>query len=217
LVKPPRAIWTHPFDDPAFLGELHPPDSPPIAASKSDSALHDYKGDKKVDPTASHSEDGESSKAGPSTLRPPASSNPKRRSFLGKLKDKAIGTKEEREAAAREKEAKRREMEREYVERRNAMLQQQAAQQTAYQQAYGQMVHPAPPMGAYGAPGSGYGYGSGGYGFGSGYGGNYGGGYSRGGGMGGGGMALPLLGGLAGGLLLGDMLDGGFGGGGGFF
>lgn len=44
----------------------------------------------------------------------------------------------------------------------------------------------------------------------------YGGGYGsqrqrRGGGMGG--LALPLLGGLAGGFLLGEALDGGFGGG----
>ena len=68
-----------------------------------------------------------------------------------------------------------------------------AQQQPSY--GYGQPV--------YGAPvGSPFGYGGRGrqrYG------------YDRGG-FGGGGLALPLVGGLAGGLLLGDLLDGGFGG-----
>lgn len=36
--------------------------------------------------------------------------------------------------------------------------------------------------------------------------------YGNSGGVGGGNVALPLIGGLAGGLLLGDLLDGGFGG-----
>lgn len=59
----------------------------------------------------------------------------------------------------------------------------------------------------YGAPiGSPYGYG----GYGSGVRGRQQ--YGNNSGFGGGGIALPLIGGLAGGLLLGDLLDGGFGG-----
>lgn len=71
-----------------------------------------------------------------------------------------------------------------------------------YGNRYGQPVYAAPVGSPFGGPYSSYG-GRGRYGNNSGF--------------GGGGVALPLIGGLAGGLLLGDLLGGGFDNGGGFF
>lgn len=109
----------------------------------------------------------------------------------------------------------------EYQRRQAEYDRQYAGRRTAYNTAYG------PPQGTpyyggsafapgnrYGSYGGGYGGGYGGYGNGYdssyGYGrSGYGNGYGRSGG-GFGGTGLPLLGGLAGGLLLGDLLSGGF-------
>ncbi|KAJ7225649.1 hypothetical protein GGX14DRAFT_693588 [Mycena pura] len=122
--------------------------------------------------------------------KPPAG-KPEKRGFFGKLKDATLGTKEEREQEKRQKEERRRQL-MELRERRHqellaqqaAMYQQQQQQQMMYQQQYGQ---PQYGGGGYGPP------------------------QRSGGGFGGGGMALPLIGGLAGGLLLGEAMDG-FGG-----
>lgn len=105
----------------------------------------------------------------------------------------------------------------EYQRRQAEYDRQYAGRRTAYNTAYG------PPQGTpyYGgsafAPGNRYGSYGGGYGgYGNGYDSSYGygrsgygNGYGRSGG-GFGGTGLPLLGGLAGGLLLGDLLSGGF-------
>ncbi|KAH8102428.1 hypothetical protein BXZ70DRAFT_1006354 [Cristinia sonorae] len=146
----------------------------------------------------------------------------KHRGFFGKMKDKAIGTKEERE------EDRRREMiaAQRFAEQRR----QQRMSSPYYDDFYGgssgfatsapfgtssmgrQTGAFGPRMTMYAAPtGNPYGFGQPGYGgFGA-----YGNGRRTGGGFGGGGfgggMGLPLLGGLAGGLLLGDILDGGMG------
>lgn len=159
----------------------------------------------------------------------------RKRGVFAKLKDKTIGTKEEREAHRKHKEEEReahkkqKDAEREAYRKRRAeerareeeelreARRRNLEERAAYMQSHGGY----PPYG-----GQGYG-GYGGY-PGRGYGGGYSGQYGppmgdpyaydtrRTGrsGFGGGGLALPLLGGLAGGLLLGDMLDGGFGGGG---
>jgi len=125
-----------------------------------------------------------------------SSSKAQNRGFLGKIKDELIGTKEEREAAKQRKLQAEREMQQRYLERRR-LLAQQAASQQAYSpnsslyNSYGYQDYPT-----YAAPQTAYG--------------------RRGGFGGGGGYAVPLLGGLAGGLLLGDIIGGGFGGDGGF-
>jgi hypothetical protein len=118
----------------------------------------------------------------------------RKRGFFGKLKDKAIGTKEEREAERRRMEevgSPLRDLnghrliciQKMRARRRDQFLAQQAARQAYYAQ---QQQFDGP----YGPPME----------------------YRQG--RRGGGVALPLLGGLAGGLLLGDILDGGFDGGG---
>jgi len=228
---PPRSTWVHPYEDEQFLRE-HPDIRDKIAALRAKGAGIDDR-----PPPYSprrHSFSGVSSNhlsAGPSganaadrnaTSHPPTptpGSAAKHRGFFGKMKDKAIGTKEEREAARKEEQ---RMMEQ--------MAQRRRQQRAAYQPTYGAPVGSPGPgryTSRYGGSGfgsSGLGYGGRGYG-GLGYGGLGGGsygGYGRssygglggGGGFGGGGIGLPLLGGLAGGLLLGDVLDGGFGGGG---
>ncbi|KAF9010362.1 hypothetical protein BDZ89DRAFT_1167735 [Hymenopellis radicata] len=177
---PPRSIWTHPYEDEQFLRE-----HPGVREKVGSSTPHQYSAPD--GPPPGH--------ASASKYAPPKG----KRGFFGRLKDKAIGTKEEREAE----------------KQRTAMLQEQRRQQYAASRPMSGFA-PAQP-----AP---YGYQQGGMGMG----GMMPMGGSRMGGMGGGrrrggmgGMALPLAGGLVGGLLLGDALDGGFNdnddfGGGGF-
>ncbi|KAF8575505.1 hypothetical protein K439DRAFT_1641343 [Ramaria rubella] len=178
--SPPRSIWVHPYDDPQYL-ERHPRssgyDSPPsYQRSPSPPPI----------PSASRPNLNDKGKA------------PEKRGFLGKMKDKAIGTKEEREAAKRQRELEYQEQlarQRAHAAQYGAppqmypgQFQQYPQQAPQFQQGYGQPMYAQPARRT-----------------------------------GGGNMALPLLGGLAGGLLLGDMLGGdGFGGGdfggdGGFF
>lgn len=86
MASPPRSIWVHPYDDPQYL-ESHPEvqsyDSPPM-----------YQGSPSPPPV-------------PTSSRPIPNGKgkaPEKRGFLGKIKDKAIGSKEEREAAKRLRE-----------------------------------------------------------------------------------------------------------------
>ncbi|KAK7059102.1 hypothetical protein VNI00_001727 [Paramarasmius palmivorus] len=170
--NPPRSIWVHPYEDEQYLSE-HPEarekmrhtsvrDSPPSFTDR----RHSYN---------DHA-----------SARGPPNQPQKKRGFFGKLKDKAIGTKEEREAE----------------KQRIAMLQAQRRQQMLAQRAsYGPGTRYQYAQPQYGAP-----YGPSPYGYGAQPGMGMAG--QRRGGMGGGGMALPLLGGMAGGLLLGNALDG---------
>lgn len=107
--KPPRSIWVHPYEDEQFLKEhpeikarlakandhLSPDDAPPAYAPR----RHSYSG-----PSASSSSpDIRSSISNSGTPRPAAPGpSQKPRGFFGKMKDKAIGTKEEREEARRQ-------------------------------------------------------------------------------------------------------------------
>ncbi|KAI0348506.1 hypothetical protein BDW22DRAFT_1350733 [Trametopsis cervina] len=234
--KPPRAIWTHPYEDEQFLNEhpsirarlsngngagssanAGPSDAPPPYEPGEGPRRHSFHGKDK-----SSSDD-----IRPAQMpRPPpgpsrASSNAAhKRGFFGKIKDKAIGTKEEREEARRQEallmqrraEERKREIE-EYRRQREEWLrqQQQAGPSRRYQQP---TVYAAPYGSPYGSAGYG-GYGGGGFGGGYGYGGGFGPSYGYGGrsgygsrSTGAGDLALPLLGGLAGGLLLGDLLGG---------
>ncbi|KIM85120.1 hypothetical protein PILCRDRAFT_348195 [Piloderma croceum F 1598] len=191
---PPRSIWVHPYEDEQYLSE-HP------EVREKENRRHSFggEGSERLGAIA-----GSSSNT--------ALDNPPKKGVFAKLKDKAIGTKEEREAEKRHRAevcshiscdanlkltsvpCQLHRLRQQQYQERLAALQQQRQQQFAGR-AYVQQMYASPD----GAP---YQYGG------------YGGG-RRGGGMGG--MGLPILGGLAGGLLLGDMLGGGFGGDGGDF
>jgi hypothetical protein len=92
---PPRSIWVTPYEDEQYLKE-HPEAREKVGKSQGDlkppvddtSRRHSYGGQSSHKETHETPERPESVKA--------------KRSFMGKLKDKAIGTKEEREAAKRE-------------------------------------------------------------------------------------------------------------------
>jgi len=127
--------------------------------------------------------------AGPSTTQ---EAKPEKKGFIQKLKDKFAEHAARKEEERKRREAMQREAIQRYTMRRQEMLQQRQAQQQARygqgplygsQNVYAHGQYPSPRI-AYG-------------------------GRRRGGG----GMALPLMGGLAGGLLLGEMFDDdGFGG-----
>ncbi|KIY45751.1 hypothetical protein FISHEDRAFT_76300 [Fistulina hepatica ATCC 64428] len=166
--EPPRSIWVHPYEDNQYLNE-HPEVREKLAQRK---------GGRNPSPGASSSPTGS----------PLLSGSEKHRGFFGKLKDKAIGTKEEREAERQRKfelEEQRRQQNMEMEQRR--MYQSQQAAAYAYpQQQYAQQGPYYEQQQMYAQPTS-----------------------ARRHGMGG--TALPLLGGMVGGLLLADVLDGGFG------
>lgn len=105
--NPPRAIWKHPYEDEQFLNE-HPEirdrlakhsDAPSEAPPPYSARRHSFSG-------TSASGSSRAGGRAPVVSQPgtPAtdSSNAHKRGFFGKLKDKAIGTKEEREEAKRQ-------------------------------------------------------------------------------------------------------------------
>jgi hypothetical protein len=101
-VDPPRAIWTHPYEDEQYLKE-HPDVREKVGNLDQRQSSKDSKA------TRRHSFNGvDSSSMVPDDDRDlPDSSSRKgknKRGFFGKLKDKAIGTKEEREAMRKERE-----------------------------------------------------------------------------------------------------------------
>jgi len=190
---PPRSIWVHPYEDEQYLRE-HPDIREKVGNSPGFRPPPDA-------PPGSRSPRAESS----------TSSSSSKRGFFGKIKDKTVGTKEERQAA-RLREERFREM------RRQALIEENATRRAAMEQQMQQRLQqrssfpgqsPQGYSGGYQAyPQQGYApqqFGQPAYAAAA----------PRRGGMGGGmgGMALPLIGGLAGGLLLGDLLDSGDGGG----
>ncbi|KAH7912584.1 hypothetical protein BJ138DRAFT_769532 [Hygrophoropsis aurantiaca] len=204
--NPPRAIWVHPYEDEQFLSE-HPEirkkieklgsasldEPPPYERAR----RHSFSGGEPS--TSARKNSLAPSLHNPGTPLTDDSHEQRKRGMFGKLKDKAIGTKEEREAHKKQKQEARVREEEEYQRKRMENL--RARQEYLQRGSHGYPGYGSAPM--YGPPvGSPYGYG--GYSQ-SGYGGR---------GVGMGGMGMGLLGGLAGGLLLGDVLDGGFGGGG---
>ncbi|EIW86848.1 hypothetical protein CONPUDRAFT_161483 [Coniophora puteana RWD-64-598 SS2] len=215
--KPPRAIWVHPYEDEQFLVE-----HPEIRNKLSKYGSSDLEAPPPYENARRHSFDGGSPSVSRSSTvlsgvkTPSAEDHPegRKRGMFSRLKDKALGTKEEREAHKRQQAEERARAEEEY---RQARVQNLRARAAAMQQ-----IHQGRPIG--GSAYAGYPGMSGSLGGPSRYGPPGGtpwandgypqSAYTRRAGFGGGGMALPLLGGLAGGLLLGDVLDGGFGGGG---
>ncbi|KAJ6621603.1 hypothetical protein B0H10DRAFT_2016606 [Mycena sp. CBHHK59/15] len=178
---PPRSIWVHPLEDEQYLIE-HP------------EAREKARPDHKSTPSYSAPSTPPVGSSDRAAYAAPAG-KPEKRGLFSKLKDKAIGTKEERELEKRHKAEERRQMLEVslcLVASLYAEYQQlrERPQQQMYAQQYGQPQY-APQYGY--APQQ----------------------QQQRSGFGGGGMALPLLGGLAGGLLLGG--DGGGDSGGGDF
>jgi len=220
LAKPPRSSWKHPYEDEQYLQE-HPDIREKVSSpahqpeEEPEDAAPPYEDTESTPRRHSFSGSGSPSMVRDNNKSPPESSKKEKgkgkekekekRGFFGKLKDKAIGTKEEREAWRKERERVEAERRRQQMELLKAQRERYAQQQALYNQglyrpAYGP---PAGHPGLYGSYGPGYGAGYGyGYGGGYGYGDDYY-GYRRGGSSTGG-----LLTAVAGGLLLGDILGG---------
>ncbi len=99
---PPRAIWTHPYDDEQYLREH------PDVREKVESLAKQQQDSKDSQPSnpRRHSFNGHDSASmvpENDAANPDSSKKGKeKRGFFGRLKDKAIGTKEEREAYKKE-------------------------------------------------------------------------------------------------------------------
>ncbi|KAF9650033.1 hypothetical protein BDM02DRAFT_1526754 [Thelephora ganbajun] len=186
--NPPRSIWTHPYEDEEYL-KAHPD-----VREKLDTGRFGGSDSNLLPPSFEESQrrhSSSSSQPQATTTSTAGSSGRKHRGPLGMLKDQVFGSKEERKAEKKRKEEDRarKEAQRQHIQQTNMARQQFYADQPHY--SYGPATGAVP----YGS-----GYGS----------------HNRrpGGGIG---LGLPLLGGLAGGLLLGELLDndfGGYGGGG---
>jgi hypothetical protein len=98
---PPRAIWTHPYDDEQYLRE-----HPDVREKVDSSAKQQESKDSPTSMPRRHSFNGhDSTSMAPDNDEASPDSSKKgkgKRGFFGKLKDKAIGTKEEREAYRQE-------------------------------------------------------------------------------------------------------------------
>jgi len=99
---PPRAIWTHPYDDEQYLRE-HPEVREKVESL--DMKQQDSKDSASSKPRR-HSFNGRDSASmvpeNDEATQDPSNKGKGKRGFFGKLKDKAIGTKEEREAYKKE-------------------------------------------------------------------------------------------------------------------
>ncbi|KAF4573055.1 hypothetical protein EYR36_007565 [Pleurotus pulmonarius] len=189
---PPRSIWVHPYEDEQYLNE-HPEKRDtlkPPPPYEEDSRRHSWNGNSSTSQAAASSSKAKDHERG----------------TFGKFKDKLIGTKEEREAKRKEEEklaAERRKQRQQLMAERNRLEQEYLAERMRQQRA---MYNSFPPRGyqpMYAAPPGPFMQQPFGY-------------SQRRRGFGGGGIGLPLIGGLAGGLLLGELLDndhGDFGGG----
>lgn len=179
-VHPPRAIWVHPYEDEQFRSE-HPElrsnkesdlDAPPSY----DVATGAHTSDSRDKSDSKHSEPPDSTSGS-------SSHTEHKRGVFGKLKDKAIGTKEERE----EQRRIRAEQAAQAEEQARQARMQQLEEREAYMRAHGGYApyHPsyAGQQGYYNQP-------------------------AQRPGMGLDNPAAFLLGGLAGGLLLGDIFGG---------
>jgi hypothetical protein len=99
---PPRAIWTHPYEDEQYLKE-----HPDVKEKVGNLARQEESLDAPPSTDRRHSFNGhDSASMVPEEDQTPTDSankgKQKQRGFFGKLKDKAIGTKEEREAYRKE-------------------------------------------------------------------------------------------------------------------
>ncbi|KAF7306801.1 C2H2-type domain-containing protein [Mycena indigotica] len=194
--NPPRSIWVHisiclrrvhPLEDEQYLREH------PEAREKANATPPGYYTPPAGPPTPTAPLPSPSTRPGYA----PPTGPPKKRGLFGKLRDNISGSTPEQRQAEKEMEQRHKAEQREQLIRlreqrhREAMAQQAEMyrQQQMYQQQYQQQQpYGGQPQYAYGPPQQ-----------------------QQRSGFGGGGMALPLLGGLAGGLLIGEAMDG-FGG-----
>jgi len=174
--KTKRSTWNHPYDDPEYLQSL--PDTHPANPNSAEAK-------------AARAQAAELQKQHEQALAKSGGKGKVHRNFAQRLKDKAIGTKEEREEAKRKRIEQERQMQAAYLARRKALLERQRDNPQL-------MNYYASPYDRYGPPMSPYGrnfyvprYG-------------YGGGYGYG--FGGMGMGMPLVAGAGTGLLLGSMM-----------
>lgn len=97
---PPRAIWTHPYEDEEYLREH------PDVREKVGSLARQQESNASPSKPRRHSFNGRDSDSmvpgDDNPLPDPSKKATQKRGFFGKLKDKAIGTKEEREAYKKE-------------------------------------------------------------------------------------------------------------------
>jgi hypothetical protein len=102
---PPRSIWTHPYEDEGYL-KAHPDVREKIGAGGFGGSESNLRPPSFEESQRRHSFGGASSSSKPQATSTPAAKLSKRkdRGFLGKLKDKTIGTKEEREAEKKRKQ-----------------------------------------------------------------------------------------------------------------
>ncbi|KAK4050820.1 hypothetical protein OIV83_003242 [Microbotryomycetes sp. JL201] len=188
--KPPRSIWTHPYQDPVYLNSLSEKERKEILGDNPPPAVPDATGANSSHGNFSHLH--QPSGSGTSSSK---TQDKKDRSLGRKMKDKITGTTHEQRVAER-KRRKEQEMKQyqQYIMARQQLL--EAQRSGRYVPMY------APPAGpfsrpVYGYPGSMYGQ----YGY---YGSPYGGyGYRR---PGYGGPGMAAGGGLLGGLLVGSLL-----------
>jgi len=182
--NPPRSIWTHPYEDQVYL-KAHPDVREKLNAGGFGGSNSNLPPPSFEESQRLQSSGGSSPSSQHHAASTPAtgSGKPKpERGLFGKLKDKAAGTKEEREAERKRKQER---------DRLRAEAQRQRIQQMvmARQQLYASQPQYGHGSAIMGAP----------------YGGGYGSHRRRPG------MGLPLLGGLAGGLLLGEAFDNDYG------
>ena len=101
---PPRAIWTHPYEDEQYLKE-----HPDVKEKVGNLARQEESNDTTARRHSFNGHDSASMVPEEDQAQPDSSKKGKqKRGFFGKLKDRAIGTKEEREAYRKEQERVRR-------------------------------------------------------------------------------------------------------------
>lgn len=97
--NPPRSIWVHPLEDEQYLREH------PEAREKARPAADEMQSQYSAPPTPPVA--SSSDRAGYAS---PSGSKPEKHGIFGKLKDKVVGTKEEREQEKRHKAEQKRQM-----------------------------------------------------------------------------------------------------------
>ncbi|KZP10536.1 hypothetical protein FIBSPDRAFT_203169 [Athelia psychrophila] len=172
--NPPRSIWTHPYEDEQYLNEN------PAVREKVQNKRHSQPdlpglappGDSKSGDPRRHSFSGSQSgiQAGASGAASSSTANDRdaagKKGFFGKLKDKAIGTKEEREAYKKQQmeldrqRAIQRQRQMEAYQAQMAQMRQQRQQQG---RPFGGGMYSSPAGNPYQMGGSG-GFGGGGFG-----------------------------------------------------
>ncbi|KAJ7125713.1 hypothetical protein C8R43DRAFT_1030130 [Mycena crocata] len=142
---PPRSIWVHPLEDEQYLRE-HPEAREKATPAPDHKQSYSAPATPPVTSPAASSSDRKGYAA-------PAGSKPEKKGLFTKLKEKAVGTKEEREQEKRHKAEQRRQM----LELRERRHQEQLAAQAAmYQQQQQQQMYYAQQQQQYGQPQYGY-------------------------------------------------------------